>query len=59
MLFPPIKQLPNDNPAKAAWDADDAEEKAALALASAPRLDRTVGGEGVEGPNAEVVEEMR
>ena len=59
MLFPPIKQRPNDNPAKAAWDADDAEEKAALCLAQASKLYRTVGGEGVEGEDADVVEELR
>ena len=58
MLLPPIKQLPKDNPAKAAWDANDAEEKAALGLAQAPKLDDTVGGEGVEGVDAEVVKEV-
>ena len=52
MLFPPIKQMPKDNPANAVWDANDAEEKAALGLAHAPKLYRTVGGEGVEGGNA-------
>ena len=57
MLLPPIKQLPKDNPAKAVCDANDAEEKAALGLAHAPKLYRTVSGEGVEGGNAEVVEE--
>ena len=58
MLLPPIKQLPKDNPAKAVCDANDAEEKAALGLAHAPKLYRTVSGEGVEGANADVVEEV-
>ena len=57
MLLPPIKQLPKDNPAKAVCDANDAEEKAALGLAHAPKLDDTVGGEGVEGVDVEVVKE--
>ena len=57
MLLPPIKQLPKDNPAKAVCDANDAEEKAALGLAQAPKLDDTVGGEGVEGVDVEVVKE--
>ena len=58
MLLPPIKQLPKDNPAKAVCDANDAEEKAALGLAHAPKLYRTVSGEGVEGANADVVEDV-
>ena len=58
MLLPPIKQLPKDNPAKAVWDANDDEEKAALGLAQAPKLDDTVGGEGVEGVDAEVFKEV-
>ena len=59
MLFPPIKQMPKDNPAKAVCDANDAEEKAALGFADTTKLDHTVGGEGEEGGNAEAGEEVR
>ena len=58
MLFSPVKQLSKENSAKAVWDANDAEEEAALPFAQPAKLDRSVGGEGEVGEGAKVDEEV-